>query len=130
MVVCSPNPGQGHTWRLGVTHPDHHASLTFASVAALGHDCLATNPFAHTPGTPGNGRPLSDRNCVMAAESHMTYVVTENCIRCKYMDCTALPGRHGGDRGDWPTQPLCSAGPFSAKLDGPVFGHDQQGWLG
>ena len=35
---------------------------------------------------------------------------------------TARSGRHGGDRGDWPTQPLCSTGPFSARLDGGCVG--------
>jgi ferredoxin len=34
--------------------------------------------------------PLRDRDPARIQEPAMTYVVTENCIRCKYMDCVEV----------------------------------------
>ena len=47
--------------------------------------------FAGVPETNGKRPTASHRKRpTTVAETRMTYVVTENCIRCKYMDCVEV----------------------------------------
>jgi ferredoxin len=39
-------------------------------------------------GSAGQARPALSRQ--PAGETRMTYIVTENCIKCKYMDCVEV----------------------------------------